>query len=636
MVFSMFHLITYLLLLSVPLAFSITFNLTNINPRHQNRDIVMEGMGANISNGGIQLTTNGQATYFRSLHLWDRRTQELASFSTSFTFVILTNGSNSYGDGLTFFLAQSSSVTQGGYMGLPFNTRPDFENSPFVAVEFDTMDDHVGINVHSVSSAKSQNWFSNVTGSGVCQAWITYDSVMKDLTVSIAGFKNSTVVPQEGLVHKVDLKKELPEWVNFGFSAPFGVMFQRYTVRSWSFESSDLLVDKNKEWPPVPSPNRVKGKLSKMSSIVGFTVMISFLVVLAFVFWMKKKSRVIVSKEITFSVEMNNEFERGLGPKQFSYLELVQSTSDFSENNKLGDGDFGRVYKGFLKDTNKYIAVKRVSKSYEQGIEEYASEVRIISQLRHKNLVQLIGWCHEKGELLLVYNYMENGSLDSHLFKGKSLLAWGTRYKIANGLASALWYLHDGWEQCVLHRDVKSGNIMLDSNFNAKLGDFGLAKLVDREKVLETITSDATVIDCIVSECVIAGKTPKESDVHSYGVVALEIACGQKLINNKAQEKLTQFIEWLWELYMTDTLIEAIDPHLGSDFEEEEIKRLMTVGLWCVHPRSELRPSMRQVIQVLNFEASLPVLHSTMPMASHISSGYACFNYQQAFNQYPL
>ncbi|KAJ0532150.1 putative protein kinase RLK-Pelle-L-LEC family [Helianthus annuus] len=136
--------------------------------------------------------------------------------------------------------------------------------------------------------------------------------------------------------------------------------------------------------------------------------------------------------------------------------------------------------------------IKRVSKSYEQGIEEYASEVRIISQLRHKNLVQLIGWCHEKGELLLVYNYMENGSFDSHLFKGKSLLSWGARYKIANGLASALWYLHDGWEQCVLHRDVKSGNIMLDSNFNAKLGDFGLAKLVDREKVLETIMSDAT------------------------------------------------------------------------------------------------------------------------------------------------
>ncbi|KAM1356772.1 hypothetical protein ACFX15_030197 [Malus domestica] len=123
-------------------------------------------------------------------------------------------------------------------------------------------------------------------------------------------------------------------------------------------------------------------------------------------------------------------------------------------------------------------------------MKEYASEVRIISRLRHRNLVQLIGWCHEKKELLLVYEFLPNGSLDSHLFKENSLLSWQVRYNIAKGLASALLYLHEEWEQCVLHRDIKSSNVMLDSNFNVKLGDFGLARLVDHgEQSLTTIVA---------------------------------------------------------------------------------------------------------------------------------------------------
>ncbi|KAL8264700.1 hypothetical protein R6Q59_022830 [Mikania micrantha] len=142
-------------------------------------------------------------------------------------------------------------------------------------------------------------------------------------------------------------------------------------------------------------------------------------------------------------------------------------------------------------------------------MKEYASDVRIISRLRHGNLVQLIGWCHQKGELLLVYEYMENGSLDSHLFKHKSLLTWGTRYKIAHGLASALLYLHEEWEQCVLHRDIKSSNVMLDSNFNTKLGDFGLAKLVDHDKGSQT-TMLAGTLGYMALECLITGRATKE------------------------------------------------------------------------------------------------------------------------------
>ncbi|KAL8195218.1 hypothetical protein R6Q57_025621 [Mikania cordata] len=645
MAFSMIHLITSFFLFFILSVASLTFNLTNIGPSNQNRDIVSDGEGSYISNDGIQVTPDGigsdrsqkagRATYIRPLHLWDNGSGELASFSTNFTFVIDSNRATSYGDGLTFFLAQNNSnITSGGAMGLPVDPITIVATSQFVAVEFDTfwndwdpmldmntrMGDHVGISISSLTSVRSQKWSSNITGGGVCQAWITYDSISNNLSVSFTGYQNNTVVRQDGLVYTVDLRKELPEWVIFGFSAATGGLFQKNNVRSWAFISSDLKIDGNNTILPNPGPDPVSNKNSKVGLIVGISVTIIVLSIFAFALWRRRKKRVKEqeAEEDSFDVEMNNEFEMGTGPKRFSYHELAHSTSDFAETEKLGEGGFGGVYRGFLKDSNTRVAVKRVSKSSKQGMKEYASEVRIISRLRHRNLVQLTGWCHQKGELLLVYEYMENGSLDSHIFKQKSLLTWGTRHKIAVGLASALLYLHEEWEQCILHRDIKSSNVMLDSNFNAKLGDFGLAKLVDHDKGSQT-TMLAGTLGYMAPECLITGRATKESDVFSFGVVALEIACGRKPIEYKAQEKQVRLIEWVWELYGNGTLLEAVDPKLGSDFEEEEIKRLMIVGLWCVHPDSEYRPSMRQAIKVLTFEASLPLLPSKMPVASYLT-----------------
>ena len=183
---------------------------------------------------------------------------------------------------------------------------------------------------------------------------------------------------------------------------------------------------------------------------------------------------------------MDEDFEKGTGPRKFSFDELALATSNFAEEEKLGEGGFGGVYRGFLRELNSYVAVKRVSRGSKQGMKEYASEVTIISRLRHRNLVRLMGWCHKKGELLLVYEFMPNGNLSSCLLEEKTLLTWAMRYKIALGLASSLLYLHEQWEQCVVHRDIKSSNVMLDSDFNAKLGDFGLARLVDHGKGSQT------------------------------------------------------------------------------------------------------------------------------------------------------
>ncbi|CAL8151020.1 unnamed protein product [Prunus armeniaca] len=212
---------------------------------------------------------------------------------------------------------------------------------------------------------------------------------------------------------------------------------------------------------------------------------------------------------------------------------------------------------------------------------------------------------------------MPNGSLDSHLFKEQSLLTWDARYKIAQGLASGLLYLHEEWEQCVLHRDIKSSNVMLDSNFNAKLGDFGLARLVDHGKQSQT-TILAGTMGYMAPDYLNTGKASKESDIYSFGVVALEIACGRKPIDlPKSGSSPINSVEWVWELYGEERVIEAADPKLCGDFVEKQMECLMTVGLWCAHPDYSKRPSIQQAIQVLNFEIPLPVLPSKMPVATY-------------------
>ncbi|GAB2231562.1 hypothetical protein Droror1_Dr00010570 [Drosera rotundifolia] len=222
-------------------------------------------------------------------------------------------------------------------------------------------------------------------------------------------------------------------------------------------------------------------RLSTTSSLVEVTVRIVCVNVTALIagltfYWFRyRRAR---SSDRVRDIELDKDFETGRGPRRFTYMQLIQATNTFAESKKLGEGGFGGVYKGMLTNPDTDIAVKRVSKGSKQGEKEYVSEVKIISKLRHRNLVQLLGWCHERGDLLLVYEFMANGSLDAHLFGSRPPLPWPVRHKIALGLASALLYLHEEGEQCVVHRDIKSSNIMLDLNFNPKLGDFGLARLV--------------------------------------------------------------------------------------------------------------------------------------------------------------
>ncbi|KAK9177411.1 hypothetical protein WN944_029433 [Citrus x changshan-huyou] len=562
----------------IPLASALTFNYTSFSPQYD--DNITYERAYPDSNRVIQLPANretaGRATYNQSMRLWDKATGNLTDFTTHFSFVIDSRNSSYYADGLAFFLApQGSKIPTnkgGGSFGLTKDNEPLNSSIPFVAVEFDVYVNswdptfsHVGIDINSVQSKKNVSFTEN----------------------------NSVVM--QGLDYQVDLRQHLPEFVTFGFSMATGVDFAIFSIYSWEFNSSLEMDDETTN--PVSNPKR--RRKNRTALVVGLSLGGGFLVGgVVLIIWLagigRKRKEGDEEDNQGFSEYIDDEFERGAGPKRFPYKELALATNDFNDDQKLGQGGFGG------------------------GIKEYASEVKIISRLRHRNLVQLLGWCHEKKELLLVYEFMPNGSLDSHLFKENSLLTWEFRYKIAQDLASGLLYLQEEWEQCVVHRDIKSSNIMLDSNFNAKIGDFGLARLVEHAKGSQT-TVLAGTMGYMAPECATTGKASKESDVYSFGIVALEIACGRKPINPKAPQGQVSLLQWVWDLYGNGRLLEAVDPRLCRDFDGQQIERLMIVGLWCAHPDENLRPSIRQVIHVLNFEAPLPALPPKMPVPTYLS-----------------
>ncbi|KAG8650475.1 L-type lectin-domain containing receptor kinase IX.1 [Manihot esculenta] len=631
---------------------SLNFNFTSFSSSDPQ---IFTERDANVTEGEIELTLiypsketsarYGRATYAEPLHLWDKASGNLTNFTTQFSFLIDSRGSHKYGDGITFFMAPNGSrmpanVKGSGGIGLA-RSNSDAVNpkvNKFVAVEFDTYQndwdppyDHIGFNVNSMVSLVNRTWRSGARTGSKTDVRIRYDSNKKSLRVNFSFLDRDNETIKYGYKSAdIDMAEYLPEWVTFGFSCSTGNPNQSNRIISWDFTSSSEIVENgNREVPSDPVVR--KERKEKTALVIGLiSGACAFVVIVGFItlcLRMKKK-KVKKPDDFLISMSFGDDFRNGTSPRSFAYQELANATSNFSETMKLGAGGFGAVYRGFLKDLNSFIAVKRVSKISEQGIKEYRSEVKVISRLRHKNLVKLIGWCHEK-ELLLVYEFMPNGSLESHLFKvNKSLLTWDLRFKIAQGLASALLYLHQEGDQCVLHRDIKSSNVLLDSSFNSKLGDFGLARLVDHRKGSQT-TIPAGTAGYMAPECLTTGKVSKESDVYSFGVVALEIACGRRAVELKLEQGQIKIVEFVWKLYGMGKLLEAADPKLCRDFDEQQMERLMKIGLWCAHPDPILRPSTWEVANVLlNFEAVLPTLPSEMPpLAYHafpnLSSAYS-------------
>ncbi|KAJ8448530.1 hypothetical protein Cgig2_012174 [Carnegiea gigantea] len=547
--------------------------------------------------GGPTTPLSGRILHKNRFELWNR--DRVASFNS--TFVLCVNPQPSGGgEGLAFVLTKDPTVppnSQGQWIGLVNASTNGSSQSSIVAVEFDTkksfqQDLDVSLNSSNITIASA----SFIT------AMILYDGRAKMMNVSV--FKeNQTGLKAEMAIMPVplDLTLYLPSKVYVGFSASTGLGSELNCVQKWYFNGDDI--DSGIPlWVQVVIP-----------VIILLLIMSSFLFG-GYVFSRKKHpegGHVSGLDDPTIQV-----IESGLGPKKIKLKDLKAATGNFNAKNELGRGGFGILYHGIWEGNE--VAVKRTTNT-PQGKQNLIAEVTTIGRLHHKNLVKLVGWCYESDELLLVYEFMPNGSLDRVIYKqhekqiGKEkasfILTWERRQKIVCGVAQALDYLHNDCSRRVLHRDIKASNIMLDSEFNARLGDFGLARMFKlSEKTHHSTKEIAGTPGYMAPEIFLTGRTTAETDVFAFGVFTLVVACGRKPgVQNDQESKYMNIIDWVWELYKLEKMTEAIDPNLKGNFDKGQGECMLVLALACCHPNPYMRPSMRTALQVLT-EGALPPL----------------------------
>ncbi|KOM53804.1 hypothetical protein LR48_Vigan09g246300 [Vigna angularis] len=303
--------------------------------------------------------------------------------------------------------------------------------------------------------------------------------------------------------------------------------------------------------------------------------------------------------------------------RQFSDRELRLATDNYHSNNKIGRGGFGTVYQGTLKDGRR-IAVKTLSFWSKQGVREFLTEIKTLSNVKHPNLVELIGFCIQGPSRTLVYEYVENGSLNSALLGTRNeniKLDWRKRSAICVGTAKGLAFLHEELSPPIVHRDIKASNVLLDKNFNPKIGDFGLAKLFP-DGITHVSTRIAGTTGYLAPEYAIGGQLTKKADIYSFGVLILEIVSGRssaRRTNETNGEGSPKFLlEWAWQLYEEGKLLEFVDPEM-EEFPEEEVLRYMKVALFCTQSAAGRRPLMIQVVNMLSKAIQLNEKELTAP-----------------------
>ncbi|XP_048504075.1 probable LRR receptor-like serine/threonine-protein kinase At1g56140 [Beta vulgaris subsp. vulgaris] len=295
-------------------------------------------------------------------------------------------------------------------------------------------------------------------------------------------------------------------------------------------------------------------------------------------------------------------------PYTYSYAELKSATGDFEPSNKLGEGGFGSVYKGTLSD-GKLIAVKQLAVASNQGKNQFITEIATISAVQHRNLVKLYGCCIDNQKRLLVYEYLENKSLDKALFGDTKLeLNWAKRFEICLGVARGLLYLHQESRLRIVHRDVKSSNILLDSDLNPKISDFGLAKLYD-EKKTHMSTGVAGTVGYLAPEYAMRGHLTEKVDVFAFGVVLLEIVSGRSNCDSALGREEMYLLDWAWSLYENSLVVKLVDKRL-VDFNEDEVKRVITIAFLCTQTSPAHRPTISRVLAMLSGDVEVGTVPS--------------------------
>ncbi|CAM0912121.1 unnamed protein product [Alopecurus aequalis] len=289
--------------------------------------------------------------------------------------------------------------------------------------------------------------------------------------------------------------------------------------------------------------------------------------------------------------------------KSFSFDELYEITGGFSRDKLLGEGGFGCVFKGTTGD-GREVAVKQLKGGGGQGEREFQAEVEIISRVHHRHLVSLVGYCISEDHRLLVYDFVANDTMHHNLHgKGRPVMDWPTRVKIAAGSARGLAYLHEDCHPRIIHRDIKSSNILLDDNFEAQVADFGLARLAEND-VTHVSTRVMGTFGYLAPEYASTGKLTEKSDVFSFGVVLLELITGRKPVDSSRPLGDESLVEWARPLLTRavdeQEFEELVDPRLGENYDAVEMFRVIEAAAACIRHSAARRPKMGQVVRILD------------------------------------
>lgn len=333
----------------------------------------------------------------------------------------------------------------------------------------------------------------------------------------------------------------------------------------------------------------------------------------------KKEAEIKGDDEVTVSVE---DPDIGWG-RWYSIREVEIATRGFAQGNVIGEGGYGVVYRGLLQD-GSVVAVKNLLNNKGQAEKEFKVEVEAIGKVRHKNLVRLVGYCAEGARRMLVYEYVDNGNLEQWLHGNVgpiSPLTWDIRMRIAIGTAKGLAYLHEGLEPKVVHRDVKSSNILLDKNWNAKVSDFGLAKLLGSEKTHVTTRVMGT-FGYVAPEYASSGMLNERSDVYSFGVLLMEIITGRTPIDYSRPPAEMNLVDWFKTMVASRRSDELVDPLIEIPPSPRSLKRVLLICLRCIDLDVVKRPKMGQIIHMLEtddfpFRSELRTVREKDPVPSH-------------------
>ncbi|KAK9994938.1 hypothetical protein SO802_024641 [Lithocarpus litseifolius] len=581
----------------------------------------------------------GRALYSSPIRLLDPHTKTPASFETTFAFQVnnashLSSDSTGHGgSGLTFIIVPDEFTVgrHGPWLAMLNDACEDDYKA--VAVEFDTHrspgfgdpnDNHVGINLGSIISTRTINMsdFGIVLNDSlVHRAWITYDGPRRWMDIRL-GSKHEDYPTKPIFSEQLDLSPFLNEYMFIGFSASTGNLTQIHNVLSWNFTST------SQAFLRVPSTETCESKIivedgsgtSKArveppGSFLIFVAVVALILAVLLSLFLNSKRKRDKSHNLSILSEKKERPRPPNKPRRFSIAEISSATRCFSELDILGNDSRGVYYRGKLSNGCQ-VAVKRFSAQFlnSQGLDRrrVMKEIGSISRIRHPNMLPIRGWCQDNRQVMVVYDFFTNGSLDKWLF-GVGVLPWTRRFKVVKDVAEALCFLHS---KQLAHKNMKTTSVFLDVSFRAVLGDFGFVLSGNDSKQFESAVS-------------------QKADVFEFGVFVLEVIAGRKRLDSEMDQKERDLLDFAWRMHEIDEKVKVVDGRMGTVINLRQAIRVLEIGLLCTLNEAKGRPCMEEVVEFLTMEGPIPELPQSRPIAlfpynsaTGLCSGYSCASFK--------